>query len=189
MKLFFDCDMGGGLIIASKQWFDNFSEELAYSLCIILDVDGRTNQIYDYSDKSWNDVWQLEANKWLSLANSGISAPIILREGKYDVTFNPNLDLSNDDLSKNYKLLHFSNLKVEESEIYIAEAEDFLVSSFSDILEYEEEDFEKINIPCGFYELYCISKEDTGSESAFSIFFRQVESSSASTDINELVCF
>ena len=175
----FDCDMGGGLIISSKQWFDDLSEQLAYSLMVVLDIDGNSELIYDFLGQSWNDVWLLEANKWLSLANSGIAASIILREGTYNVTMNLDIHSSNID-----KLSHFSNLKVEDNEIYIAEADDFLTGYSSDILKYEDEDFERINIPSGFYKLYCTSKEDTGSESAFNIFFHQVENLS---HVNELV--
>lgn len=112
-----DCDIGGGgLLITSKRWFDNFSEELAYSLCIVLDVDGRTNQIYDYPDQCWNDVWKAEINKWLPSISYDDAALIIFREGKYNITFNLNNNLSYN-LFQNNKLQHFSNLKVEDSEI------------------------------------------------------------------------
>jgi hypothetical protein len=116
VRYLFDCELQGGLIIASKQWFDNFSDELAYSLNVVLDVDGKTALQSDYPDRSWNEVWKLEANKWLTLGNSGIAALIVLREGTYNAAINFNIDLSN-----NNKLLHFSNLKVENSDIYIME--------------------------------------------------------------------
>ena len=55
-------------------------------------------------------------------------------------------------MSINDKLLYLSNLKVEDSEIFMVEAEDFLVSYASDILKYQDEDFERINIHSGFYQ-------------------------------------
>lgn len=161
----FYCDICGcgGLLISSKQWFDNLSENLSYSLEIVLDVDGRSELIFDFPDQPWNDVWKLEANKWLSFTNSGIVALILFGTGTYNISFYLNNDLSND-LSQNNQLQHFSNLKVEDK-IYITEADDFLISAFSDVLKYEDENFERLNIPFGFYEIYCSSKKDNFSSS------------------------
>lgn len=48
----FYCDICGcgGLLISSKQWFDNLSEELSYSVEIVLDIDGRSELIFDFPD-------------------------------------------------------------------------------------------------------------------------------------------
>lgn len=183
----FYCDICGcgGLLISSKQWFDNLSEELDYSLSIVIDVDGKTDQIFDFPDQSWNNVWTLEANKWLSLTNSGILALILFGEGTYNISFYLNNDLSND-LSQNNQLQHFSNLKFEDK-MYITEADDFLISAFSDVLKHEDEDFEQLNIPVGFYQIYCSSKKHNGSEFAFDIVFHQVESLSDNNIVNEII--
>lgn len=61
------------------------------------------------------------------------------------------------------------------------------MSDFSDILEYEDEDFEKINLPYGFYKIYCSSKKDTNSGFSFDVFFYQVESLSTNNNLNELI--
>lgn len=49
----FYCDICGcgGLLISSKQWFDNLSEKLFYSLEIILDVDGQSELIFYFPDQ------------------------------------------------------------------------------------------------------------------------------------------
>ncbi|MDY6900691.1 MAG: hypothetical protein SWZ49_21825 [Cyanobacteriota bacterium] len=62
-----------------------------------------------------------------------------------------------------------------------------MISAFSDVLEYEDEDFKKLNIPSGFYEIYCSSKKDSGSEFAFDIVFHQVESLSENNIVNQLI--
>ena len=63
-----------------------------------------------------------------------------------------------------------------------------MISAFSDVLKYEDEDFEQLNIPVGFYQIYCSSKKDNGSEFAFDIIFHQVESLSDNNIVNQLVC-
>lgn len=69
----------------------------------------------------------------------------------------------------------------------LPQADDFLISAFSDVLEYEDEDFEKRNIPFGFYEIYCSSKKDSDSEFTFDIVFHQVESLFENNIVNQLV--
>lgn len=152
---------------------------------MILDVDGMSELIFDFPEQSWNNVWTLEANKLLSLTNSGIVALIIFGEGTYNISLYLKNDLSND-LSQNNKLQHFSNLKIEDK-IYITEADDFFISAFSDVFEYEDEDFEKLSIPSGFYEIYCSSKKDSDSEFAFDIIFYQVEILSDNNTVSQIV--
>ena len=43
---------------------------------IVIEIDGNTEFKFDFPQQSWNNIWNIEAGKWLSLANSGIVAPI-----------------------------------------------------------------------------------------------------------------
>lgn len=176
MKYKFQSYMEGGLLISSKLWLDGFSDEVGYRLSILLDVDGRSELTFDYPDRSWDDVWQQQANYFLELGQSGTAISIVFREGLYQVHINLNQPLPTESI-------HVSNLRIENNSIFIAEAGDFLETYFSG---EKYENFEELIITTGLYEVYC-TIINTDPEKIFNIYFKQVNQFSSSR-IKGIIC-
>ena len=56
MEYLIETQFSSGIIIASPQWFDSLSEELAYSLEIVSDVEGKTCLAADYLEQDWQEI-------------------------------------------------------------------------------------------------------------------------------------
>ena len=154
----------GGFVIASSKWFNNFSEELSYSLDIVLDINGKTDLAADYLKQDWKKVWSHHANYFVTMCNCGEVAMLLLQEGVYTLIFHKDyIDYSNS--------VHFANLKID-NDVYLAEIGGFL----EDYLSQEKyEEFQKIECLSGLYELYYVqSKEDE--EVIINLFSKKVQS-------------
>ena len=175
MKYKFKPDAGGGLLISSKRWLDSFSNTVGYRLDILLDVGGRTQLKFDFPNRSWDDVWQEEANYFLNLCQLGVATIIVFKEGLYEVHINLNQPLQTESI-------YVSNLIIEDNSILVAEAGDFLETYFSE----ENYEFQELILPSGCYEVYCTVK-NTEPEKILNICFKQVKQFST-TSIREIIC-
>lgn len=175
MKYKFKPDTEGGLLISSKQWLNSFSDAVGYRLSVLLDVDGQTELTCDYPNQSWDDVWQQEANYFLNLCQLGVATIIVFKKGLYEVHINLNQPLQTESI-------YVSNLIIEDNNILVAEAGDFLETYFSE----ENYEFQELILPSGFYEVYCTVK-NTEPEKILNICFKQVKHLST-TSIREIIC-
>lgn len=158
-----------GIIIASSQWFSEISEELVYSLEIILDTNGRTEVATDYSGQNWKQIWLSHAHEFVDMCNSGIVAVLIFQKKiftgqkeKYKLIINKNFNYDS-------KLVHFANLEID-NHTYFAEIDGFLVESYG---EKKYNNFQEIQVIPGLYELY-YTVDKINKETTVNLFFKKV---------------
>lgn len=61
MKFDYLCDdLPDGLVIMDEAYFGELNEEILYSFEIMLDHEGRSELIYDFSGEDWRTVWERE---------------------------------------------------------------------------------------------------------------------------------
>lgn len=72
MKFDYICDgLPDGLVLIDEAYFDEFDEEMLYSLDIMLDTKGRTELIYDFPGEEWRIVWERESLLIKDFCDSG----------------------------------------------------------------------------------------------------------------------
>lgn len=70
MSFIFD-SQEDALVLLDKMVITQLTEELLYLLDIFIDVDGKSDLIYDFPDENWEDVRIRETQKLADFCNSG----------------------------------------------------------------------------------------------------------------------
>jgi len=122
-----ECELGGGLMVADREWFSTVKEELGYKLSIALDIEGRTEIIKDFHGRNWREVWRKECKKVVDKCNAKEMALLILHEGAFFV----NIESIPCAIQGRDAIQYSIKISVKSEQIAIVEAESFLLSMFS----------------------------------------------------------
>ena len=58
MEFVFDCDFLDGLVLIDKQYIEELDEQLLYDFEVCLDRKGKSELIYDFPNRKWDDVYR-----------------------------------------------------------------------------------------------------------------------------------
>lgn len=157
MDLVLVCDGSGGIVFIEKNVLNNLSKEFATALNVVIDVEGRTELVADYSDANWSDVWQQEFNKLCSLCSDGLAFIGLLEDGDYSV----NVDL------KNTLNNCVGGIRINESSLVVIEAGELVQKILYPQLQV---DFVgQIDLSPGTYNIGCDLKNYKDNKLKFSI--------------------
>src|SRR5262249_17764764 len=79
------CELDGGLIVADRDKLHGGDWNLLEEFTVALDVQGKSDVVYDFPGEDWKTVWRRETAGRVERCNRGELATLILREGAFFV--------------------------------------------------------------------------------------------------------
>lgn len=88
MKFNFESDVPDGLVLIDEEYLKELNNEIMYGLDIFLDLEGKTELIYDFPDEKWEEVRSRETAMLRKFCNSGKMIVYLCNQDMEDCTIN-----------------------------------------------------------------------------------------------------
>lgn len=161
-----DCRSGGGLMVVDRENLGKLkaaspteAPDFAECLSILVDVEGRTDQVQRWSGEDWLDVWRRETQPLVACIRAGEFAAVVFRPGDFFC----DLDLFSEARSVNYEYIEEQWIYVPSGVIVVADlgktAEDWEVTF---PVEHESFDQKEISTQPGWYKVSFMIPKNSG---------------------------
>lgn len=101
MNFILECDELDGLVFTDKSYLTKLNSDILYSIDILLDLDGKSELVFDFPDEEWDTVRQRETKPIRAFCDSGKMIIWLLDSINKDCTINKSNEIAN-----SHNLLH-----------------------------------------------------------------------------------